>query len=489
VAYYRRAYPRYVRLKAFLESGQLGELSAVHYACHRPKASAGGWRLDVASSGGGLFVDIGSHLLDLLDFLLGPLRQVKGVATRSADASQADPEDAVAASFLASNVAVGSAIWNFRSTGTSEVLELLGEKGKITIPEPMNGNSILIDFANGRCEHWEMDPPSPSVQQPLIQAVTDAIVAGDRGLCPSSAESALRTATYIDSILQDFYGGRQGAFWERPATWEPSVRGVVLDLEPLPRETKEEFDARGNELCYHALSLTHSLPNWVLPASGHSAKDYIQYPKPNGYRSLHTTFVHMDVPVPLEVQIRTREMHDVAEYGMAAHVAYKGEQNGEHDSTQMVNRRVAWLASLTDKDGELGADPLQFVQEVLKEELGARCFVFLRDGQILNISRGCTVLDAAFKIHTEVGMHMLYAMVNGKKVAPTTTLQNGDEINIITSSEASPKVAWLDYVYLRSTRSKLAQHFRKEDRTSDSMVDVAALLATAATTAVALPLF
>ncbi|CAE8702700.1 unnamed protein product, partial [Polarella glacialis] len=101
----------------------------------------------------------------------------------------------------------------------------------------------------------------------------------------------------------------------------------------------------------------------------------------------------------------------------------------------------------------------------------------------------CTVLDAAFKIHTEVGMHMLYAMVNGKKVAPTTTLQNGDEINIITSSEASPKVAWLDYVYLRSTRSKLAQHFRKEDRTSDSMVDVAALLATAATTAVALPLF
>jgi len=264
---------------------------------------------------------------------------------------------------------------------------------------------------------------------------------------------------------------------------------VVLDLEPLPRETKEEFDARGNELCYHALSLTHSLPNWVLPASGHSAKDYIQYPKPNGYRSLHTTFVHMDVPVPLEVQIRTREMHDVAEYGMAAHVAYKGEQNGEHDSTQMVNRRVAWLASLTDKDGELGADPLQFVQEVLKEELGARCFVFLRDGQILNISRGCTVLDAAFKIHTEVGMHMLYAMVNGKKVAPTTTLQNGDEINIITSSDASPKVAWLDYVYLRSTRSKLAQHFRKEDRTSDSMVDVAALLATAATTAVALPLF
>lgn len=257
---------------------------------------------------------------------------------------------------------------------------------------------------------------------------------------------------------------------------------VVLHADQLPGETDEDYEARSNELCYHALSLAYSLPDWK---GGESVKDYISYPKPNGYRSLHITCMHKDNPVPLEIQIRSRQMHDVAEYGMAAHLTYKGEQHGEADKPRSASRRVAWLASLAEKDGELGADPLQFVQEVLREELGERCFVFLRDHKVLNLSRGCTVLDAAFKIHTEVGIHMLYPEVNGKLVPPFYKLRNGDRVNIITSPTSKPKREWLEQCFLRSTRSKLSNYFRKREE----VVDWAAAFATAATAAAAVPLF
>lgn len=113
--------------------------------------------------------------------------------------------------------------------------------------------------------------------------------------------------------------------------------------------------------------------------------------------------------------------------------------------------------------------------------MGKRCFVFLRDGRILNLSRGCTILDAAFKIHTEVGMHMLYPEVNGVKVGPSYPLQNGDRVNIVTSAQATPRREWLQHAWLRSTRGKLTTYFRKLQRDTSNMVDLAAAMATAAT--------
>eukprot|EP00930_Biecheleria_cincta_P047039 TRINITY_DN32541_c0_g1_i1.p1 TRINITY_DN32541_c0_g1~~TRINITY_DN32541_c0_g1_i1.p1 ORF type:complete len:668 (+),score=110.59 TRINITY_DN32541_c0_g1_i1:40-2004(+) len=258
---------------------------------------------------------------------------------------------------------------------------------------------------------------------------------------------------------------------------------VVLHADQLPGEADTDYEARSNELCYHALSLAYSLPDWE---GGESVKDYISYPKPNGYRSLHVTCMHKDNPVPLEIQIRSRQMHDVAEYGMAAHLTYKGAQHGEADKPSSASRRVAWLASLAEKDGELGADSMQFVQEVLREELGERCYVFLRDHKILNLSRGCTVLDAAFKIHTEVGIHMRYPEVNGQLVPLFYKLENGDRVNIVTCPSSRPKREWLQQCFLRSTRSKLSAYFRKKQET---VVDLAAVWATAATAVAAVPLF
>ncbi|CAE7945526.1 spoT, partial [Symbiodinium sp. KB8] len=262
---------------------------------------------------------------------------------------------------------------------------------------------------------------------------------------------------------------------------------VVLDIDRFEGEGDEEFAKRGAGFCYHALTLMRKLPNWT---GGDSLKNYIAFPKPNGYQSLHATFVHDDAPVPLEIQIRTRQMHEVAEYGMAAHWTYKDELrgDGEQHKSKMLSRRVAWLESLADKDGDLRTDAQQFVEEVLRDELGRRCFIFLRDGTILNLSRGCTALDAAFKIHSEVGLHMVHAVINDKEVPPFYQLQNGDRVNIVTSEEAVPQREWLAYAFLRSTRNKLAAYFRRTKKDKERAVDFAAAVATAATAAAALPL-
>eukprot|EP00929_Paragymnodinium_shiwhaense_P108779 TRINITY_DN75110_c0_g1_i1.p1 TRINITY_DN75110_c0_g1~~TRINITY_DN75110_c0_g1_i1.p1 ORF type:complete len:406 (+),score=62.88 TRINITY_DN75110_c0_g1_i1:23-1240(+) len=235
VAYYRRAYPRYVKVKAMIDSGDLGELSSVSYTLRRPAAKASGWRTDVSDSGGGLFLDVGSHILDLLDFLLGPLRDVAGVAARSLDAEAAAPEDTVSMTFKAAVSAVGNCSWNFRATESSEMLEVIGSRGRLRLPDPMNGQLILADYTDGRSStSSQVAPPEPAVQEPLIQTVVDAILADDAKLSPSTAESALRTARIMDVVLDDFYGGRADRFWEHPERWAPNSNGAVGSVKAKP---------------------------------------------------------------------------------------------------------------------------------------------------------------------------------------------------------------------------------------------------------------
>merc|ERR1712107_608196 len=160
----------------------------------------------MGNSGGGLFVDVGSHALDLLDFLLGPLRDVRGVASRACSSASAAPEDVVSASFLAGDGIVGSASWNFRADADVDTLELVGSRGRAVLPDLMNGALCNVTYNDGTAdEHWDVQPPSPAVQEPLIQTVVDAIRTTDPTRCSSSGESALRTARYIDSILDSFY--------------------------------------------------------------------------------------------------------------------------------------------------------------------------------------------------------------------------------------------------------------------------------------------
>uniref|UniRef100_A0A7S1FMD9 Putative GTP diphosphokinase RSH1, chloroplastic n=1 Tax=Corethron hystrix TaxID=216773 RepID=A0A7S1FMD9_9STRA len=233
------------------------------------------------------------------------------------------------------------------------------------------------------------------------------------------------------------------------------VVAVRVVLTPDADEYDEIQSERGVWLCYHILGLVQHLPGFQpVPTR---VKDYISFPKPNGYQSLHTALMMNGQTV--EVQIRTSAMHRVAEFGMASHWAYKGEARG---LAEVYN--TPWLASIKEWQAD-SISSRDFVECVRRELLGKRVFVFLRNGKILNLARGATVIDAAFQIHTEVGMKMHAVEINGKPVPLSYELQNGDVVNILTG-EGKPSTDWMRYAKSRSTRAKLRSYFRLKQKES-----------------------
>ena len=221
VAYYRRAYPRIIRLKQLVGSGAVGRVLEVTYSFSSPRKARPGWRVDAAVSGGGLFVDVGSHALDLLDFVIGPLRHVSGVA-RGPQGEVGAVEEFVHAKFRFDCGAVGEAIWDFAAASSEDTLTIVGSTGRVTVPLLMNGDTIQVETdreADSSHAAKYVDPPPPVVQRPFVASVIEALQAGDKALCASTAESGLRTAAVMDAILDTYYGGRADAFWERPSTW------------------------------------------------------------------------------------------------------------------------------------------------------------------------------------------------------------------------------------------------------------------------------
>lgn len=213
---------------------------------------------------------------------------------------------------------------------------------------------------------------------------------------------------------------------------------------------------RGVWLCYHVLGLVQHLPGFQpLPTR---VKDYISFPKPNGYQSLHTAVMLNGQTI--EVQIRTSHMHQVAEYGMASHWAYTDSKRMPHADVY----NTPWLSSIKEwqKDRISSRD---FVESVRRELLGKRVFVFLRNGKILNLARGATAIDAAFQIHTEIGLQMHAVEINGKAVPFSYELRNGDVVSILTG-KGRPSLDWMRYAKSRSTRSKLRAYFRQKQKES-----------------------
>jgi len=219
VAYYRRALPRFLKVRDILESGTLGRLTAVSYRQSTPlptnaNLATGGWRLAVVNSGGGLLLDLGSHVLDLLDFYCGPLPldSVQAHAVRLGQDSAA--EDAVGLTFLTPDGVPGVAAWNFASHVRDDLLEFTGTAGRVSFAV-FTSDPIRLETAHG-VEHFDIPTP-PHIAQPLIQTVVDDLLG--RGTCPSTGESARRTSLVMDRILDRYYGGRMDAFWNRPHTW------------------------------------------------------------------------------------------------------------------------------------------------------------------------------------------------------------------------------------------------------------------------------
>ena len=205
--------------------------------------------------------------------------------------------------------------------------------------------------------------------------------------------------------------------------------------------------------CYEALGLVHDL--WK-PVPGRF-KDYIAVPKPNGYQSLHTTVVGPKGQ-RVEIQIRTSEMHHVAEHGVAAHWAYKEGKNIEAGGEQF-----AWLRDLVHTQADID-DSEELLDSVKMGLFDDEVFVFTPNGDIVSLPHGATPLDFAYTIHSEVGHHAVHAKVNGRGVSLRHELQNGDNVEILTRSDQRPREEWLDIVKSSRAKAKIRQHIRMEKR-------------------------
>ena len=231
---------------------------------------------------------------------------------------------------------------------------------------------------------------------------------------------------------------------------------VVITPKTNPEEEENDSD-QGVWLCYHVLGLVQHLDGFQpMPTR---VKDYISFPKPNGYQSLHTALILNGQKI--EVQIRTNMMHQVAEYGMASHWAYT---DGKRRTNGNDIYNTPWLSSIKEWQNEK-LNARDFVDSVREELLGKRVFVFLRNGKILNLARGATAIDAAFQIHTEVGLNMHGVEINGKPVSISYELQNGDVVSILTG-EGKPSTDWMRFAKSRSARSKLRSYFRLKQKQS-----------------------
>ena len=209
--------------------------------------------------------------------------------------------------------------------------------------------------------------------------------------------------------------------------------------------------------CYAAMGVVHAL--WQ-PMPGRF-KDYVAQPRFGVYQSLHTTVIGPDGK-PLEVQIRTHEMHRTAEYGIAAHWRYK-ETRGTHDGQAVEVDEMAWMRQLLDWQRE-AADPGEFL-EALRYDLAAReIFVFTPKGDVITLPAGSTPVDFAYAVHTEVGHRCIGARLNGRLVALERKLDNGDVVEIFTSKAegAGPTRDWLAFAASPRARAKIKQWFAKE---------------------------
>ncbi|GIU96519.1 MAG: GTP pyrophosphokinase [Actinomycetota bacterium] len=281
----------------------------------------------------------------------------------------------------------------------------------------------------------------------------------------------------IASLVEARRGERQELIAELTATLRQKLKelGIRADVEGRPKhlysiyekmvirgkEFNEIYDLVGIRIlveslrdCYGALGAVHAL--WK-PVPGRF-KDYVAMPKANMYQSLHTTVVGPEGK-PIEIQIRTREMHRTAQFGIAAHWRYKEGRAKDGD--------LAWLGQMMDWLKDM-ADPREFMEGLRIDLSGGRVFVFTPKGDVVNLPQGATPVDFAYAIHTEVGHRAIGAKVNGKLVPLDYELRTGDAVEILTSKAhgEGPSQDWLRFVKTPRARSKIRQWFargRRED--------------------------
>jgi GTP pyrophosphokinase len=307
---------------------------------------------------------------------------------------------------------------------------------------------------------WELEDLSFSVLYPKLYVEIESLV---RQRTPQREEFVQQV---IDSVNDDLKSAKiKGSVAGRPKQYYSIYQKMIV----RGREFDEIYDLVGIRVlvnsvrdCYAVLGSIHARWN---PIPGRF-KDYIATPKFNLYQSLHTTVIGPHGR-PVEIQIRTQEMHQRAEFGVAAHWKYKERVNGGRGSSTAVqdDGDMAWLAHISDWEAET-SDPDEFLDS-LRFEIGAKeVYVFTPQGKVIGLPAGATPVDFAYAVHTEIGHRTMGAKVNGRLVPLESELNSGDSVEVFTSKnpDSGPSQDWLNFVKSPRARSKIRGWFTKERR-------------------------
>lgn len=298
---------------------------------------------------------------------------------------------------------------------------------------------------------WELEDLSFKYLEPEKYKEISRLVAKTRKEREEQIEEAI---SIIKSNLDSL--GIKGDIQGRPK----HLYSIYMKMKRDNLEFDQIYDLLGIRVivettkdCYAVLGMIHSL--WK-PIPGRF-KDYIAVPKSNMYQSLHTTVIGPRGE-PLEIQIRTYEMHRVAEYGIAAHWRYKEEK-----TDQDFDMKLSWLRQLLEWQKDL-RDAKDFLDQVKVDLFEDEVFVFTPKGDVVSLPKGSTPVDFAFRIHTEVGNRCVGAKVNGRIVPLDYKLNSGEIVEILTSKSASPSLDWLSFVVTNTAKNRIRQYFKRLQR-------------------------
>jgi GTP pyrophosphokinase len=280
------------------------------------------------------------------------------------------------------------------------------------------------------------------------------------------AEKRAEREGYIDRVIKVLCSRLKEEGIEADISGRPKhIYSIYRKMQEKDRDFEEIYDVRGVRVlldnirdCYAVLGIVHGM--W-RPIPG-QFDDYIASPKDNLYQSLHTAVIGPEGR-PLEIQIRTREMHRVAEYGIAAHWRYK-----EHTKRDLsVEAKIAWLRQVSEWRQDV-TDAREFVASLKSDVLPERVYVFTPKGDIVDLPQGATPVDFAYYIHTEIGHRCRGAKVNGRLVPLDTQLRTGEKVEILTAKKGGPSRDWLNsqlgYLNTARARSKVRQWFKIQER-------------------------
>lgn len=305
---------------------------------------------------------------------------------------------------------------------------------------------------------WELEDLSFAVLHPKIYSEIESLVT------QRTPQRERYVHSVIDAVNDDLRSSKvRGRVMGRPKQYYSIYQKMIV----RGREFDDIHDLVGIRIivdsvrdCYAVLGSIHA--RWT-PMPGRF-KDYIATPKFNLYQSLHTTVIGPEGR-PVEIQIRTEEMHQRAELGVAAHWKYKERVAGKSVAPASSEEDMAWLAHISDWQAET-ADPGEFLDS-LRFEIGAKeVYVFTPKGRVIGLPSGATTVDFAYAVHTEIGHRTMGAKVNGRLVPLETALSSGDVVEVFTSKnpEAGPSKDWLNFVQSTRARNKIRQWFTKERR-------------------------